>query len=86
MAVLVLWGADTEFQPCCSEDQQLEPSTEYLFGIFPLWVEGYVGGLNSSCLLRVSDRCGNWTHKYQMWLSIKLDIDNLLANAPKDAV
>ena len=32
MAVLVLRGADTECQPFCSEGQQLEPSTEYLFG------------------------------------------------------
>ena len=49
MAVLVLRGADTKCQPVCSEGQQLEPSTEYLFRIFARWVEDYVGGLNS-CL------------------------------------
>jgi len=63
MAVLVLRGADTECQPFCSEGQQLEPSTEYSSGIFARWVEDYVGGLNSSCLLRVSDRCRIWTHE-----------------------
>ena len=52
MAVLVLRGANTECQPFFSGGQQLEPSTEYLFGIFARWVEDYVGGLNSSCLLR----------------------------------